>query len=196
MTRTEIKLAGFGGQGIVLAGFILGKAISIYDKQNAVLTQAYGPEARGGACSADVVTSDSDIDFPEVTIPNIIVIMSQEAFTKFAPNIRKRGHLLIDEDLVTVDEKLIPENVKIFSIPATRFAEELGRKMLGFFTAITNTPTLEAIKRSLLGSVPKGTEELNMSAMMKGYDYGLEQLKLAKSKKNSNNSSTPDKKDK
>ena len=68
MTRTEIKLAGFGGQGIVLAGFIMGKAISLYDQENAVLTQSYGPEARGGACSADVVkaSGDSDIDYPEV----------------------------------------------------------------------------------------------------------------------------------
>ena len=182
MTRTEIKLAGFGGQGIVLAGFILGKAISIYDKKNAVLTQSYGPEARGGACSADVVTADGDIDFPEVTVPNISVIMSQEAYTKYGKNIKRNGTMLIDEDLVKIEDKdnitknNNEKNVKIHSIPSTRFAEELGRKivanivMLGFVTAVTNIASLEGMKKSLLGSVPKGTEQLNMSALMKGYD--------------------------
>ena len=195
MTRTEIKLAGFGGQGIVLAGFILGKAISIYDKKNAVLTQSYGPEARGGACSADVVTADGDIDFPEVTVPNISVIMSQEAYNKYGKNIKRNGTMLIDEDLVKIEDKdnitknNNEKNIKIHSIPSTRFAEELGRKivanivMLGFVTAMTNIASLEGMKKSLLGSVPKGTEQLNMSALLKGYDYGSELLKSSKSKK-------------
>ena len=104
MTRTEIKLAGFGGQGIVLAGFILGKALSVYDKKNAVLTQSYGPEARGGACSADVVTADGYIDYPEVTSPNIVVIMSQEAYSKYGQNLDQNGIMLIDEDLVKIDK--------------------------------------------------------------------------------------------
>jgi 2-oxoglutarate ferredoxin oxidoreductase subunit gamma len=187
MTRTEIKLAGFGGQGIVLAGFILGKAISIYDMKNAVLTQSYGPEARGGACSADVVTSDSDIDFPEVTMPQICVIMSQEAYTKFGNNIHKNGTLLIDENLVKIDD--INNNIKVLSIPSTKFAEELGRKivanivMLGFLTSVTDLVSIESVKKSLLGSVPKGTEELNMSALMKGYNYGEELVKSKRSTK-------------
>ncbi len=180
MTRTEIKLAGFGGQGIVLSGFILGKAISIYDKHNAVLTQSYGPEARGGACSADVVTATEDIDYPEVTIPDIVVIMSQEAFTKFGDDIKKNGTLLIDDGLVKIKAEEIESNITIFSIPSTRFAEELGRRivanivMLGFLTAVTDIASIKAIKKSLLNSVPKGTEELNMSALMKGYKYGME----------------------
>lgn len=180
MARNEIKLAGFGGQGIVLAGFILGRALSIYDQKNAVLTQSYGPEARGGACSADVVTAEGDIDYPEVTLPNIAVIMSQEAFTKFGHKIVKNGTLLIDENLVKIKGK--KKNIQIYSIPSTQFAEELGRKivanivMIGFFTAVTNVVTLEAMKKSLLGSVPKGTEELNMSALMKGYKYGTNLL--------------------
>ena len=185
MTRTEIKLAGFGGQGIVLAGYILGKAISIYDKQNAVLTQSYGPEARGGACSADVVYADGEIDYPEVTVPNIVVIMSQEAYNTYAKNIDKNGILLIDEDLVKIGKN--NKKIKVYSIPSTRLAEELGRKivanivMLGFFTAITNIVTLEGLKKSLLDSVPKGTEQLNLSALMKGHDYGIN-LKGSKKK--------------
>jgi 2-oxoglutarate ferredoxin oxidoreductase subunit gamma len=186
MTRTEIKLAGFGGQGIVLAAFILGKAVSIFDKKNAVLTQSYGPEARGGACSADVVKADGEIDFPEVTIPQILVIMSQEAYTKYGEHIKDKGILLIDEDLVKLEPT--EKKIKTYSIPSTRFAEELGRKivanivMLGFVTAITDVASVEAVKSSLLDSVPKGTEELNMTALMKGYDYGLNIMKK-KSKK-------------
>jgi 2-oxoglutarate ferredoxin oxidoreductase subunit gamma len=186
MTRTEIKLAGFGGQGIVLAGFIMGKAISIYDNKNAVLTQSYGPEARGGACSADVVTADTEIDYPEVTKPNIVVIMSQEAYTTYGSNIKKGGTMLIDEDLVKLEKP--DENLKLFQIPSTRFAEDLGRKivanivMLGFVTGVTDIVTLESMKRSLLNSVPKGTEELNMSALMKGYEYG-KKIKIEQKKK-------------
>jgi 2-oxoglutarate ferredoxin oxidoreductase subunit gamma len=185
MTRTEIKLAGFGGQGIVLSGFILGKAISIFDRKNAVLSQSYGPEARGGACSADVVTADENIDYPEVTVPQISVIMSQEAFTKYGNQIKDKGILLIDENLVKLENP--KKNIKIYSIPSTRFAEELGRKivanivMIGFFTAITKIVTIESMKKSLLDSVPKGTEELNMSALIKGYDYGNNILKSADS---------------
>ena len=181
MTRTEIKLAGFGGQGIVLAAFILGKALSIFDKKNAVLTQSYGPEARGGACSADVVTADGDIDYPEVTIPEVLVIMSQEAYTKYVQNIKNNGILLIDEDLVQLE--MDHANVAIYQIPSTRFAEELGRKivanivMLGFVTAIANVVSLDSMKKSLLDSVPKGTEELNMSALIKGYEFGTDLMK-------------------
>jgi 2-oxoglutarate ferredoxin oxidoreductase subunit gamma len=180
MTRTEVKLAGFGGQGIVLAGFILGKAISIFDNKNAVLSQSYGPEARGGACSADVVTADGEIDYPEVTVPSILVIMSQEAYYKYGDNIEKKGIILIDEDLVNLES--IDNTLHVYKIPSTRFAEELGRKivanivMIGFFTAITKLVSLDAMKKSLLDSVPKGTEELNMAALLKGYEYGRDLL--------------------
>jgi 2-oxoglutarate ferredoxin oxidoreductase subunit gamma len=143
---------------------------------------------------------DGEIDFPEVTVPNIIVIMSQEAFSKYGHKIRKRGHMLIDEDLVKIEVKEAPEKVKILAIPSTRFAEELGRKivanivMVGFLTAVSEVVSLEAMKKSLLGSVPKGTEELNMSALMKGYDFGVDLLKTLKSRKNTtNNQSKKDK---
>jgi 2-oxoglutarate ferredoxin oxidoreductase subunit gamma len=187
LSRTEVKLAGFGGQGIVLAGFILGKALSLFDNKNAVLTQSYGPEARGGACSADVVMADDEIDFPEVTIPQVTVIMSQEALNTYGQNIEKKGLMLIDEDLVNISKMKNDKNIRIFSIPSTKFAEALGRKivanivMLGFFTAVSDVVTLDAIKKSLLDSVPKGTEQLNMSALMKGYDYGMGLKKTAKS---------------
>jgi len=193
MTRTEVKLAGFGGQGIVLAGFILGKALSLFDNKNAVLTQSYGPEARGGACSADVVSAEGDIDYPEVTVPHITVIMSQEALTTYGGNIQKNGLMLIDEDLVKMENSNKNSKIKIYSIPSTRFAEELGRKivanivMLGFFTSVTDVVSIKAMKKALLDSVPKGTEQLNLSALMKGYDFGQQLIDTGKIKKYSIN---------
>ena len=139
--RTEIKLAGFGGQGIILAGYIMGKAASIYDKKHAVMTQAYGPEARGGACSSDIIVAETEIDYPNVIIPKIVIIMSQEAYTSFRKKVDPKGIMLIDEDLVEIKKGAHPD-LNLFSIPSTRFAEELGRKiianivMLGFFTAV------------------------------------------------------------
>jgi 2-oxoglutarate ferredoxin oxidoreductase subunit gamma len=160
MSRQDIKLCGFGGQGIILSGYILGKAVSIFDKKEAVLTQSYGPEARGGACSADVVISDSKIDYPYLKNVNILVAMSQEAYTTYSKHLGKNRILLIDE--------------------ATRFAEELGKKivanivMLGFFTALSDSVSYDAMKNAILSSVPKGTEKLNESAFEKGYNYGME----------------------
>lgn len=179
MSRTDIKLCGFGGQGIILSGYILGKAASIFEKKEAVLTQSYGPEARGGACSADVVISENKIDYPYLKEINILVVMSQEAYTIYTKQLGKGGILLIDENLVEMDKKQTKQsNWKVYKIPATRFAEELGKKivanivMLGFFTAVSGVVSYEAMKNAILSSVPKGTEKLNESAYWKGYEYG------------------------
>jgi 2-oxoglutarate ferredoxin oxidoreductase subunit gamma len=98
--RKEIRIAGFGGQGIVLAGIILGKALALYDDHEAVLTQAYGPEARGGASSASLVISDELIDYPFVQHPDVLVILSQEAYTRFRPEASQDATILIDDGLV------------------------------------------------------------------------------------------------
>ena len=178
MSRTDIKLCGFGGQGIILSGYILGKAATIYDKNEAVLTQSYGPEARGGACSADVVISETQIDYPYLKRLNVLVVMSQEAFTTYTKGLPGGRTLLIDEDLVEIDKK--HGKWKVYTIPATRFAEELGKKivanivMLGFFTAVTEVVSYKAMKSAILSSVPKGTEKLNEDAFEKGYAYGKE----------------------
>jgi 2-oxoglutarate ferredoxin oxidoreductase subunit gamma len=180
MSRQQIVLGGFGGQGIILAGFIVGKAASILDGKNATFTQDYGPEARGGACRAQIVISDSQISYPYVESPSILVLMSQEAYTKYTLGIPKDTPLLIDKDLVKPKKSM---KNRIYAIPATRIARELGRAavanivMLGFFTAIAQVISVEAMKKSVLESVPKGTEELNMKAFERGYADGLEQLK-------------------
>ena len=180
MERQEVALGGFGGQGIVLAGYIIGQAASIYDKKNAVLIQDYGPEARGGACRAQVVIEDRAISYPFMENPSVLAIMSQEAYTKYVPALRKGAPLLIDSTLVKVDN---PNGFKLHSIPATGIAQELGRAavanivMLGFLTAVTKIASVDAMKKAIAASVPKGTGELNMKAFERGYSYGLEQAK-------------------
>ncbi len=177
--RREIRLCGFGGQGIILAGYIIGQAASIFDGKNTTFIQDYGPEARGGACRADVVISDERVLYPYIKAPSILVAMSQQAYDKYHTENRQDTLVIIDEDLVKPIEK---KRGGLFTIPARRIAEELGRVtvanvvMLGFFTAVTGIVSIDAMKKSILASVPKGTEELNMKAIERGYTSGLEKL--------------------
>ena len=177
MITTEIRVSGYGGQGVILSAYVIGQAASIYEDKYATLTQAFGPEARGSACSAQLVISDKRILYPLITSPDILMCMSQEAYTKFEPGMKEDGILLIDEDLVS--PKPPRGSIRIYAIPATRFAEELGRRMVlnivmtGFFTAITGLIDAKAMRESILKSIPKGTETLNISAFDKGYEHGL-----------------------
>lgn len=180
--RQEILFTGFGGQGIVLAGRILGKAAVIGDHKESTLVQAYGPEARGGACSAQVIIADGAIHYPYVRHPHVLVCMSQGGFDKFIGDMKAGGTLIIDQDLVN-PQGALPNDDPYFDIPATRMAEELGRKMmaniimLGFFTAVTGAISVNSAQNAVTESVPKGTEKMNIKAFTKGYDYGLAVLK-------------------
>ena len=162
----------------MLAGHILGQAASIYEKGKfATLTQNYGPEARGGSSCAEVVISGEPIGYPYVIKPNVLVIMSQEAYAKYTLNLGPETLVIIDPDLVKHNT---PQALKIFSIPATCLAREMGRVvvaniiMLGFLAAASNVVSPEAIKKSILDVVPEGTGEFNINAFMLGYKYGLE----------------------
>ncbi len=172
--RDEIRLCGYGGQGIVLAGYIIGQAASVYEEKNAVFIQDYGPEARGGACRADVVICDEAVLYPYIEAPSVLVAMSQEAYDKYSPRKREDALVIIDEDLVTPDEA---RDNHPLAIPARRIAEELGRVavanvvMLGFLTSVTSIVSEDAMKKSILASVPKHTTELNMNAFEQGYTY-------------------------
>jgi 2-oxoglutarate ferredoxin oxidoreductase subunit gamma len=177
--RQEIVFTGFGGQGIILAGRILGKAAVIGDHRESTLVQAYGPEARGGACSAQVIIADQPIHYPYVRRPDVLACMSQAGFDKFIDQLKEGGTLLIDKDLVQ------PKGVSgdFFSIPSSRMAEEMGRIMmaniimLGFFTAVTGAVSVASARDAVMKSVPKGSEEMNATAFNKGCDYGLAVLK-------------------
>lgn len=177
--RKEIVFTGFGGQGIVLAGRILGMSAALGDHMQSTLIQSYGPEARGGACSAQVIISDGAIHYPYVRHPDILICMSQAGFDKFIGQLKEDGTLIIDQDLVR--PKGLDQD--FFSIPSTRLAEELGRKMManiimfGFFTALTGAVTLDAARKAVIESVPKGTEKMNATAFNKGCDYGQAILK-------------------
>jgi 2-oxoglutarate ferredoxin oxidoreductase subunit gamma len=186
MTTTEIRFSGFGGQGIIRCALISGKALSLYDGLNASMNQSFGPEARGSACASQLVVSDARVLYPYITNPHILVSMSQEAYDKYEPELCDDGILCIDTDLVKA--KPARGKIKMFAIPSTRFAEELGNRiianlvMLGFFTAVTKVVTPEAMKKALPGLVPDRFLDLNIRAFDKGYEYGLRILEESKKK--------------
>ena len=177
MSRKEIRIAGFGGQGIVLSGHIVGKAASIYDKGFATLTQSYGPESRGGSCRAEVIISDVPVDYPYVVNPQVQIILSQEAYTEYGQDVPPGTLVIVDSDLVKIDPS---QNPKPLSISASRMAQDLGHAVvaniitLGFLAAISDIVSYEALKNSILDSIPQGTESFNMKAFELGYDYGVE----------------------
>lgn len=178
MNRKEIRIAGFGGQGVVLSGNIIGRAVSICAQRHAALTQSYGPESRGGSCCAEVVLSDEPIDYPYVLNPEVQIILSQEAYTKYGQNPPPGTLVIVDADLVKVDPNQKPPPL---SIPASRLArEEIGRLvvaniiMLGFLAAVSDIISHEVLKEAVLASIPAGTEEVNTKAFELGYKYGTE----------------------
>lgn len=177
---TEIRIAGFGGQGVILATHILGRAASVHEGRYATMTQSYGPEARGGAASAALIVSDQPVLYPYVTQPDILVVMSQEAYARFTPEVKPGGFLLVEEDLVRLDRSA--QGLKIYGIPATRFAEELGKKMVlnvimtGFLCAITGAVSVEAARKAVAESVPARFRDLNLQAFDRGVHYGQELL--------------------
>lgn len=179
----EIRFSGFGGQGIVRCGLITGKALALFDNKYATMTQSFGPEARGSACSSQLVVSDERVLYPYIDNPQLLVSMSQEAYEKYEPELDEEGLLLIDKDLVKT--KKPRGKIKIYAIPSTRFAEDLGNRiianlvMLGFFTAVTKVVSADAMKQALPGLVPDRFLELNKRAFDKGYDYGIEVLEEA-----------------
>jgi 2-oxoglutarate ferredoxin oxidoreductase subunit gamma len=174
--RVEVRFAGFGGQGIIKSGIIVAAAACIHAGKNAVQTQSYGPESRGGACKSEVVISEEEIDFPKVVEPDVVVLMSQHAYNDYAEDVKSDGTVILDPDMIPHEKDL--GNVRVYRVPATRIAEEMGRKivanvvMLGAFMAITGLLDENALKESIKENIPSGTEELNLAAFDKGFDYG------------------------
>lgn len=184
MRLTEIRIAGFGGQGVILAAMVIGKAASIFQGGHATMTQSFGPESRGGACSAQVLMSGEPILYPYVTRPDVLVAMSQEAYTKFATELKPGGLLLVEQDLVRMDKA--PEGARVHGIPATRLAEDLGRRMVlnivmvGFFASVTGLLDGQALQAAVEDSVPLAYRELNVKAFQRGFEYGTTSLPLAR----------------
>ncbi|HEV3197547.1 MAG TPA: 2-oxoacid:acceptor oxidoreductase family protein [Bryobacteraceae bacterium] len=181
---TEIRIGGFGGQGVILAAAVIGKAAAIFQGGYATMTQSFGPEARGGSSSAQVILSTEPILYPYVAQPDILVVMSQAAYTCFTPQLKPGGILITEQEMVRVDR--YPTGVRVYGVPATRLAEELGRKvvlnivMVGFFGAVTNLLEPDALRKAVADSVPPAMQKLNLEAFDKGFDYGSELIeKLA-----------------
>lgn len=170
--RKEIRISGFGGQGVVLAGYILGKAFSLYQGLEAVMTQAYGPEARGGASSSNIVVADRPIDYPFIQSADVLIALSQEAYSRFRPEAKPDALVLIDSGLV----EPTPEDL-VHTIPATSLAEELGRRivtnmvMLGFIASKLDLIDPQALEKSIETTVRKNTISINLQAFARGFEY-------------------------
>ncbi len=177
--KKDIRICGFGGQGVILAGFIIGKAASVFQNYNAVQSQSYGPEARGGAARSEVIISDEKIGYPRPVGVDCLVAMSQESFDTYRDDIRDDAVIIVDPDLV----KRHDIGRKLYKVNALKIAEELGNKivtnivMVGAFTSIYGLLKPEAVKESVIDSVPKRFTELNVKAFERGFEAGKNALK-------------------
>lgn len=171
MEKYEIRLSGSGGQGLLLAGIILAEG-AIDDGKNAVQTQSYGPEARGGASKSEVIISTEDIDFPKVRECDILLALTQKAYDQYSEGLKDDGILIVDSSVNTGKVG----NKKLYSVPIIdTAAHKLGKPMvtnivaLGAIVGITKVISNESLEKAVLDRVPKGTEELNKKALAAGY---------------------------
>lgn len=177
--KKEIRICGFGGQGVILSGYIIGKAASVFMDYNAVQSQSYGPEARGGAARSEVIVSDEKIGYPRPMGVDLLVAMSQESFDTYRDDLNKDTKIVIDPDLVPRHDI----GRSVYKVQAQKIAEELGNKivtnivMVGASTAIFGLLDEEAVKKSVTESVPKKFIKLNEKAYIKGLEAGKNALK-------------------
>jgi 2-oxoglutarate ferredoxin oxidoreductase subunit gamma len=164
-----------GGQGIIMAAVMIGRAASIFGGKNVTLTQSYGPESRGGACKAEVIVSDERVDYPKVRRPSLVAIMSEEAYLKNISDLSDETTVVIDPDMVQEDQT--PRLARLFRVPATRMAENLGKRivsnmvMVGAIVALTEVVEVEAVEKAIAKYTPRGTEKLNVDAFRSGHDF-------------------------
>ncbi|MBM4295089.1 MAG: 2-oxoacid:ferredoxin oxidoreductase subunit gamma [Deltaproteobacteria bacterium] len=170
--RYEIRLAGSGGQGLILAGIILAEAAGIYDGKHVCQTQSYGPAARGGASKAEVVISDQEIDYPKAIRPDVLLAMNQKSLDTYIHDLKPGGRLIVDSTFI--QEIPLPGAV---AIPFTRIArQELGQEVvanivaLGALAALTKAVSRKSLEAAVLGRVPPHTRELNQKALQAGAD--------------------------
>jgi 2-oxoglutarate ferredoxin oxidoreductase subunit gamma len=177
----ELRLAGAGGQGLILAGIILAEAAAVHDGKNAAQTQSYGPEARGGASRSEVIISDREIIFPKVTEADLLLALSQEACDKYLPDLKEDGILVVD----TVHVHDVPV-AGAYELPITSIAEETtGRRItanmvaLGVIVGLTDIVSRRAVEAAVAGRVPEGTQELNLKALAAGFEAAKGLMKVA-----------------
>jgi len=172
---SQIRFGGVGGQGIVLAGRLLGKAAALFDKKDAVCTQTYGPEARGGASRSDVVISDNQVDYPFVTEADVLAVFFQEAYVMFRNCVKPDGLLIVDTELVQPFE----DEKNLHGIPATKIAEALGTRMaanvviLGYLVGKTGIVSRESIESAIRTTLKEKIIDINLKA----FDAGMQLAK-------------------
>ena len=174
--RYEIRLCGSGGQGLILAGVILAEAAALHDGKNAVQTQSYGPESRGGFSSSVVIISDEDIDYPKAT--KLDVLLTQQAANMYARDVKDEGILIIDDEMV----RDIPTvKYRVYRLPIIHTARtQLGKVIvanivaLGAIVGLTKVVSTEAIKKALFSKIPKGTERFNLGALEAGIELATQ----------------------
>jgi 2-oxoglutarate ferredoxin oxidoreductase subunit gamma len=175
MKRYEIRIAGFGGQGVVTIGKIAGVAAALYDKKNAVQTQSYGPESRGGACKSEVVLSDGEIHYPKVRTADVLVALSQMAQDLYLKDLKPGGILIVDP--LTVIKDPARTDVRLSKVPTAEIALAVGNKKfqnmvaLGALCQLTGVISQAALEKSISENVPPKTLTQNLEAFKKGIDY-------------------------
>ncbi|MBI5969039.1 MAG: 2-oxoacid:acceptor oxidoreductase family protein [Deltaproteobacteria bacterium] len=175
MKRFEIRIAGFGGQGVVTAGKIVGVAAALYDSKNAVQTQSYGPESRGGACKAELVLSDGEIHYPKVRSADVLVALSQTAHDVYLKDLKPGGLLIIDP--LTVVKEVPRSDIQVVKIPTAEIALTVGNKKfqnmvaLGALCHLTGVISQNALEKAISESVPPKTLSQNLEAFKKGIEY-------------------------
>ena len=175
--KKEIRICGFGGQGIVLAGVILGEAASRAGFE-AVQTQSYGPEARGGASKAEVIIGTEPISYPKATSPDLLLALNQQSFDKYAGSTKPGGLVIVDTDSVN---PVSEADIKIVSIPIIELArKKIGREVvvnmisLGIIQELTTVVSFDSLEKAVKRRVPKGTEEINTRALTLGREAAKE----------------------
>ncbi|TRO54209.1 hypothetical protein E2P71_04690 [Candidatus Bathyarchaeota archaeon] len=174
-TRVEIRVAGFGGQGVITAGYVLANAAAIYGGLHGLMTQSYGPEARGGACKADIIVSGDPIDYPKASCVDFLVALSLDAYTTFRASVRPGGAVIYEESLVDIPDREKTPGIRYYPVPALGAAQELGNPlaanmvMLGAVQALTGAVSPEALKGAVSDRFPK-FKDLNLRAVDKGVE--------------------------
>ena len=180
--EVEIRVAGYGGQGVITAGYVLAYAATIYDGVNGLMTQSYGPEARGGSCKADIIVSGEPIDYPKVSCVDFLVALSLDAYATYGGSVRGGGAVIYEESMVDVPEKGRIPGVGYYPVPALEAARELGNPlaanmvMLGAVQALTGAVSLGALKEAVKDRFPR-FRDVNLRAIDKGVELAEKLLR-------------------
>ncbi len=175
MKRYEIRIAGFGGQGVVTIGKVLGVAAALHDRKNAVQTQSYGPESRGGACKSEVVLSDGEINYPKVRSADVLVALSQTALDAYLKELKAGGLLIIDP--LTVMKEIPRTDIRVAKVPTAEIALEVGDKKfqnmvaLGALASLTRVLSQKSLEEAIGETVPPRTLTKNLEAFQRGVEY-------------------------